>query len=121
MPAAERRQETVDSVIPPSAMGCGQLAGYRVVPGLVRVADVPPTGRARIWRGRTLASLVLADKSDPELVNGPRDDDLDWDAIVWRPVAENVQRLRPRILKASQEGDLKRVRNRVGTSRTSGG
>jgi len=30
---------------------------------------------------------------------------------LWRPVEENVRRLRRRIFKASQEGDLKRVRN----------
>ncbi len=59
----------------------------------------------------TLASLVLAGKLDTGSVNGPRDDDLDWDAILWRPVEEDVRRLRRRIFKASQEGDLKRVRN----------
>jgi len=68
-------------------------------------------GRVSLWRGLTLASLVLADKLDTGLVNGPRDDDLDWDAILWRPVEENVRWLRRRIFKASQEGDLKRVRN----------
>jgi len=52
----------------------------------------------------TLTSLALADKLDTELVNGPRDDDLDWDAILWRPVEEDVRRLRRRIFKASQEG-----------------
>jgi len=67
----------------------------------VRVADV---GRVSLWRGLTLASLVLADKLDTGLVNGPRDDDLDWDAILWRPVEENVRWLRRRIFKASQEG-----------------
>ncbi len=80
----------------------------QVAPGPVRGADV---GRVSLWRGRALASLVLADKLDTELVNGPRDDDLDWDAILWRPVEEDVRRLRRRIFKASQEGDLKRVRN----------
>ena len=44
----------------------------------------------------TLTSLALADKLDTELVNGPRDDDLDWDAILWRPVEEDVRRLRRR-------------------------
>ncbi len=68
-------------------------------------------GRVSLWRGLTLASLVLADKLDTGLVNGPRDDDLDWDAILWRLVEEDVRRLRRRIFKASQEGDLKRVRN----------
>ena len=44
-------------------------------------------------------------------MNGPEDDDLDWDAIDWRPVEDDVRRLRQRIFTASQAGDLKRVRN----------
>ena len=44
----------------------------------------------------TLASLVLAGKLDTGSVNGPRDDDLDWDGILWRPVEEDVRRLRRR-------------------------
>ena len=44
-------------------------------------------------------------------VNGPEDDRLDWDAIDWRTVEDDVRRLRQRIFKASQAGDLKRVRN----------
>ena len=37
--------------------------------------------------------------------------DLDWDAIDWRRHQEHVRRLRQRIFKATQDGDLKRVRN----------
>ncbi|WP_219418567.1 group II intron reverse transcriptase/maturase [Pseudonocardia nigra] len=44
-------------------------------------------------------------------VNGPEDDRLDWDAISWRAVEDDVRRLRQRIFKASQAGDLKQVRN----------
>ena len=44
-------------------------------------------------------------------VNGPEDDRLDWDAIDWRTMEDDVRRLRQRIFKASQAGDLKRVRN----------
>jgi len=44
------------------------------------------------------------------VVNGP-EDLLDWDAIRWRRQEEKVQRLRQRIFKATQAGDLKRVRN----------
>ena len=58
-----------------------------------------------------MAMPALADKLDTDEVNGPQNDDLDWDAIYWRPVEEDVRRLRQRIFKASQEGDLKRVRN----------
>lgn len=44
-------------------------------------------------------------------VNGPEDVDLDWDAIDWRSHQEQVRRLRQRIFKATQDGNLKRVRN----------
>src|SRR5207245_10257635 len=44
-------------------------------------------------------------------VNGPEGELLDWDAIEWRRVEEDVRRLRQRIFTASQAGDLKRVRN----------
>ena len=54
---------------------------------------------------------ALVDKLDTDEVNGLRDDVLDWDAIYWRPVEDDVRRLRQRIFKASQEGDLSRVRN----------
>jgi RNA-directed DNA polymerase len=44
-------------------------------------------------------------------VNGPEDVGLDWDALNWRFHEEQVRRLRQRIFKATQDGDLKRVRN----------
>jgi RNA-directed DNA polymerase len=44
------------------------------------------------------------------VVNGP-EDLLDWDAIRWRRQEVQVQRLRQRIFKATQAGDLKQVRN----------
>ena len=58
-----------------------------------------------------MTTPALVDKLDTDLVNGPQDDNLDWDAILWRPVEDDVPRLRRRIFKASQDGDLKRVRN----------
>ncbi len=36
---------------------------------------------------------------------------LDWNAVDWRQVEEDVRRLRQRIFAASQAGDLKKVRN----------
>ena len=45
------------------------------------------------------------------VVNGPEGDPLDWDAVDWRQVEEDVRRLRQRIFAASQAGDLKKVRN----------
>jgi RNA-directed DNA polymerase len=44
-------------------------------------------------------------------VNGPEGDILDWDAIDWRAVEDDVRRLRQRIFTASRAGDLKKVRN----------
>jgi RNA-directed DNA polymerase len=44
-------------------------------------------------------------------VNGPEDVSWDWHSIDWAQCEEDVRRLRRRIFKASQEGDLKKVRN----------
>ncbi|HEX7598089.1 MAG TPA: reverse transcriptase N-terminal domain-containing protein, partial [Polyangia bacterium] len=44
-------------------------------------------------------------------VNGPQDVKPDWEAIRWSAHTDNVQRLRRRIFKAAQEGDLAKVRN----------
>ena len=54
---------------------------------------------------QTATSVVVA------VVNGPEDDLLDWDAINWQTVEDDVRRLRQRIFTASKAGDLKRVRN----------
>ena len=45
------------------------------------------------------------------VVNGLSGDRLDWDAVQWRRVEADVQRLRQRIFAASRAGDLKKVRN----------
>jgi RNA-directed DNA polymerase len=45
------------------------------------------------------------------VVNGPEGDHLDWQAINWQAIEEDVRRLRQRIFTASQAGDLKKVRN----------
>lgn len=50
-------------------------------------------------------------KLDTVTVNGPEGDVLDWDAVDWRAVEDNVRRLRQRFFTATQAGDLKRVRN----------
>lgn len=44
-------------------------------------------------------------------VNGPEDEALDWESIKWRSHEDTVRRLRQRIFKATQEGDLAKVRN----------
>jgi RNA-directed DNA polymerase len=52
------------------------------------------------------------DTAAPDVVvNGPEDAALDWDAVDWRAVEDDVRRLRQRIFTASKAGDLKRVRN----------
>ena len=48
---------------------------------------------------------------DTIMVNGPEDEVLDWDAVDWRQVEGDVRRLRQRIFKAVQDGDLARARN----------
>jgi len=45
------------------------------------------------------------------MVNGPADVMPEWDAVDWRRHEDNVGRLRKRIFKAAQDGDLATVRN----------
>jgi len=55
----------------------------------------------------------MLDAAAPQgvVVNGPEDDVLDWDAVAWRVVEDDVRRLRQRIFTATQAGDFKKVRN----------
>src|SRR4029077_3744073 len=48
---------------------------------------------------------------DTVTVNGPEDEIIDWDAVQWHRVEDDVRRLRQRIFTATQAGHLKRVRN----------
>ena len=59
----------------------------------------------------TMATKQAAMSAVVAVVNGPEDEPLDWHAIDWRAVEEDVRRLRQRIFTASQVGDLKRVRS----------
>lgn len=45
------------------------------------------------------------------MVNGPEDDICSWEDVDWRAHEQNVRRLRQRIFKAAQGGDLANVRN----------
>ena len=45
------------------------------------------------------------------MVNGPEGDVVDWDAVDWRRVQDDVRRLRQRIFTAAREQDWPRVRN----------
>lgn len=56
-------------------------------------------------KGTATAAAVAA------ATNGPEDVTLDWHSIDWATCEESVRRLRQRIFKATQDGDLKKVRN----------
>ena len=64
-----------------------------------------------------LDAMATSDEAAPAVtvgngvVNGPEGLDFAWDAVRWRQVEAQVRRLRQRIFTATQEGDLKRVRN----------
>src|SRR3954452_16282755 len=57
--------------------------------------------------------MGMLDAAAPQgvVVNGPEGDVLDWDAVAWRVVEDDVRRLRQRIFTATQAGDFKKVRN----------
>lgn len=57
----------------------------------------------------TAQAATMADATGN--VNGPEDEVFDWTAIDWPTHEGDVGRLRQRIFKATQDGDLKRVRN----------
>jgi RNA-directed DNA polymerase len=54
-------------------------------------------------------ALGVATPPDAGVANGP--EELDFDAVDWRKAEAEVRRLRQRIFKAAQAGDLKQVRN----------
>jgi len=68
-------------------------------------------------KGKLDAMATLTEAAAPAVaagtgvVNGPEGLDFRWDAVRWRQVKDQVRRLRQRIFTATQEGDLKRVRN----------
>lgn len=55
--------------------------------------------------------MELSKPVRPSIANGPQGGHLDWHRINWAGAEENVRSLRQRIFKATQEGDLKKVRN----------
>ena len=56
-----------------------------------------------------MGKLDTAPRDGP--VNGPEDAVLDWEAVDWLRVEDDVRRLRQRIFTASKAGDLKKVRS----------
>jgi hypothetical protein len=77
--------------------------------------------RADVWQvslcRRTIGTAGTEGQVRHLMVNGPEDsprldlDAVDWDWIDWRSAEREVRRLRQRIFKASQEGDLANVRS----------
>ena len=57
------------------------------------------------------STTVVGVSSGASTLNGTEDLDLEWSAVDWRHHEDEVRRLRRRIFKASQQGDLKKVRN----------
>lgn len=57
-----------------------------------------------------MGTTVTAEMPAPG-ANGSEDVHLSWHRIDWATCEENVRRLRRRIFKATQDGDLKKVRN----------
>jgi len=68
----------------------------------------PPEPRGKL---DTMTAHVFALAMAGLGVNGPEDAVPKWETISWRAHEDNVRRLRQRIFKASQEGDLAKVRN----------
>jgi RNA-directed DNA polymerase len=70
-----------------------------------------PKGKLDSMATSTPAAAASSSLPGVAVLNGPEDEPLDWFAIDWQTVEEDVRRLRQRIFTASQAGDLKRVRN----------
>lgn len=66
-----------------------------------------PTGKLDAWPTPVLA----VGEGGVVMANGPEGVDSGGVYMRWREAEVNVARLRQRIFKASQAGDLKRVRN----------
>jgi len=66
-------------------------------------------GAAAAGRTTTVIEVTACGLSQPA-ANGPEDPE-EWDAIDWRAQEARVRRLRQRIFKATQAGDLKQARN----------
>jgi RNA-directed DNA polymerase len=73
--------------------------------------DPEPKGKLDSMTNSTPVAAALSSLSGVAVLNGPEDEPLDWHAIDWRAVEQDVRRLRQRIFTASRAGDLKRVRN----------
>ena len=70
-----------------------------------------------VWEGGRWVAPAVAEVTveTARIANGPEDQPrgapVQWDRIDWRAQEEQVRRLRQRIFKAAQEGDLAKVRS----------
>jgi len=68
-----------------------------------------PKGKLDTMTGYSWSTPAVA--TAPVMVNGPEDVVSDWEVVEWRRHEGHVRRLRQRIFKATQDGDLATVRN----------
>jgi hypothetical protein len=68
-----------------------------------------------VWEDGKWVVPAVTEVTAARVANGPEDQPRDapsqWDRIDWRAQEEQVRRLRQRIFKAAQEGDLAKVRS----------
>ena len=68
-----------------------------------------------VWEDGKWVVPAVTEVTAARMANGPEDQPRDapsqWDRIDWRAQEEQVRRLRQRIFKAAQEGDLAKVRS----------
>ena len=112
MPAAERRQESEITIAGPTLAVSYNWPDTGLVPGRESVLT---------WAGEPLQTNYRTAGTEGQvrhlMVNGPEDllrvdlDTVGWDWIGWCSVEREVRRLRQRIFKASQEGDLAKARS----------
>ena len=63
------------------------------------------------WVAPAVAEVTAATRKANGPEDRPRDAPAQWDKVDWRAQEGQVRRLRQRIFKASQEGDLAKVRS----------
>jgi N-terminal domain of reverse transcriptase len=75
----------------------------------------PPTGGGRAPgdrpQGRGEGPATSRQRSLQRAATVTSGDQGDWPALAWKPVDRPVKHLRPRICRASRDGELKRVRS----------
>ena len=115
MPVAERQRETgtwwsaPPSTVPHNRPDTGPGARTRKGADAGRVSLVEGRLTTTLEPTDKLDAMPRADNGDAAMVNGPKDELLDWSQIDWDAAEGQVRRLRQRIFTASQAGDLAKV------------